>query len=352
MLREILYVDVTRIRSLIGQLDQGVVESVVDRSARGFASDIFSAVRMGGLWRREETAERSQTRSVEDILFVTFEEAAEAEGLLRDIDASDPVAWQSSSIHDSLAEGEIIRLTSDILILDPIFLKNRLDRFTAVIEAFDEMQRNLVESQMAAKRVQIDEMIADATRGLGRDQRKQTERELRNKSKRQLDEEVKKIGVQNTNLNLADIQSIAHMMNTFFRSDAITIRVLPCGRDQPSFSFVGSLLGRDEYIQRERDALFSRYGALISGWTAVLQVAAVSQEAEDAAARGQDFASLNFTLGETFDRAVMERASLDLLAMMDSLGISEGPRWPAVSVVPLGIYRVIPRSMKESSPAH
>jgi hypothetical protein len=74
-------------------------------------------------------------------------------------------------------------------------------------------------------------------------------------------------------------------------------------------------------------------------------VAAVVSEAEAAAARSMDFTGLNLAPGGTIDRAGMERASLDLLAMMDSLGISEGPRWPSVSVIPLGIYRPVPRSI-------
>ena len=45
------------------------------------------------------------------------------------------------------------------------------------------------------------------------------------------------------------------------------------------------------------------------------------------------------------DRSAVESLALDTLAELDDMGISEGPRWPAISVVPLGIYRTIPGSL-------
>src|SRR5207253_1030235 len=81
------------------------------------------------------------------------------------------------------------------------------------------------------------------------------------------------------------ILAIMDVIDSFLQQDAISVRFLACGDDDPHLGFVGSLLGRDDYIQRERDALFSRYGSILRGWTAVLQVAAVPSEAERDASR-------------------------------------------------------------------
>ena len=136
-------------------------------------------------------------------------------------------------------------------------------------------------------------------------------------------------------------------MNDFLASDAITVRVLPCGPEQTSYSFVGSLLGRDEYIQREREALFSRYGSIVSGWTCVLQVAAIPTSRQAPSDFDFDDIAKELVGDDVIDRGRLESVALRLLAMMDSMGLSEGPKWPAISVIPLGIYRTIPGSITE-----
>lgn len=351
MLREFLYVDISRTRSLIGQLDSGVIESVIERSASGSSSDPLAAIGLSGIWRRDESAEVSQTRSVEDILFVAFEEAVESEGLLRDLRADDPSEWENSSLHGQLEEGEIIRMSADIMLLDPKFVENRTDRFLAVTESLRAMQTQSIEKQLNATRVELESQIDAQIQSLPKDRRKNEERKL----KRDLDDKLSaalETGLMASDaLDMSEVETVAKVLNAYLTSDAITVRLLPCGRADSSYSFVGSLLERDDYIQRERDALFSRYGSIVSGWTCVFQVAAIPTEEAALDAQSVDFSGVDLVSGGSVDRAEMEGAALSLLAMMDSLGLSEGPRWPAVSIIPLGIYRTVPRSLG-NTPSH
>ena len=345
MLREMLYVDVSRVRSLLGQLDRGVVESVVEKSAHGLSTDMFSAVRMSGLRKSESASEVSETRSLDDILFVAFEEVAEAEGLIRDFDASDPVTWEESAVHSDVIEGELIRIHADVLIVDPNFVRRRFERYTTVANAVSSMQTDAVEAPLAAMRAQLEAEADIALADLGGDKRKKKERETQRAINRAVDEAREKALAEIQTVETGQIQSIADVIDAFFASDGMTIRFLPCGLDYASYSFIGSLLGRDDYIQRERDALFALYGAVLKGWTSLLQVAAVPDPATTNAAKNVNFSGLSLADDTVIERAALERASIDLLAMMDSRGISEGPRWPAISVVPLGVYRPVPRSL-------
>jgi hypothetical protein len=124
-----------------------------------------------------------------------------------------------------------------------------------------------------------------------------------------------------------------------FLGDAISMRSLPCGDEHLEFSFGGSLLGRKDYIQEEREHLFSRYGSHLRDWTCVLQVATVplSDDAVD------DIGDGEWTLeGGKISRAATERGAARLLSVMEGIGLTEGPRWPTISVTPLAVYRDVP----------
>lgn len=54
-----------------------------------------------------------------------------------------------------------------------------------------------------------------------------------------------------------------------FVGEGISFRALPCGQDHLELGISGALLGRREYIQEERESLFSRFGIIASSWTCV-----------------------------------------------------------------------------------
>jgi hypothetical protein len=132
--------------------------------------------------------------------------------------------------------------------------------------------------------------------------------------------------------------------------EEIALRVLPCGREYPEYSFGGVLLNRSDYLQKEREALFSRFGSFLSGWTFVMQVETVpyqvliDTETDSPDTEADSTASEANLLrpDEQVSRAGTEQMALDLMRQVEHIGFSEGPRWPAITVTPLGIYRVVP----------
>ena len=83
MIREFLYVDVQRARSLLAQLDDGVVEQYVKRTALDDVGELGATIfGIGGkgTWSARESDEES--RSLKDLTLAVFEEAVSAQGLI------------------------------------------------------------------------------------------------------------------------------------------------------------------------------------------------------------------------------------------------------------------------------
>lgn len=358
LLRELLYVDVNRCRSLLSQLDYGIVETIVESRGRG-ASANLGATLLGltGDLSTSSTRSTEESRSLQDLLFAVFEEVVESQGVLRTLDESglvDPVEWQESKVHGRLVEGEIVKVFMPVAIVDPHFVEKRFERFIGLFEGINEMQDDpvqvAVKAAEAAMRAEMEATLeASETQGIGRDRLRKERVRLEGKLNSQL-KQVEQFARSELAANASEdvdpevMEKIANVLSKFLASDAMSVRFLACGEERPDLGFIGSLLGRDEYIQRERDALFARYGSTLNGWTSILQIAAIPSKANRDQARERSFDNLDFAPDGNIDRAVVERAAMGLLEAMDAIGVSEGPMWPTISVVPLGIYRTVPRS--------
>lgn len=315
-IREFFYVDVDRVRSLLAQLQDGVVDAIKSETTHtaeaGAEARVFGIGGRGG-YGRETRLEES--RSQQDLTFVAFEELCNEEGLISDIgaDFASPALWESGQVHASLREGQLVRLTCDVQVLDGGLFGDRVNRFQAMARALVGINGSVPQ---LANAKQLAKQTSDAVDAV--------------------------MGIPATQMN-----AISEFVQAFV-GDSVSVRVLPCGSDFLEFAFAGALLGRQEYLQAEREHLFSRYGNGPSKWTAVLQVAAIPSDPSTA-----DSAAEVDSLRESGDisRAGMERVASNLLQLMESIGLVEGPRWPSVSVTPLGIYRLVPPPEAHLRPA-
>jgi hypothetical protein len=354
MLREFIYVDVQRARSLLAQLDRGVVEQTVQRRSSDDAGELgINILGFGakGAWTARSDVE--EARSLQDLTFTVFEEAIEDSGLLIDMadhEVDDPTAWRGD-IHEILAEGQLVRIRSDVLVVDPNFIRSRFDGLTSFMDDLVSMQQQVAEQAIAAAMgPALNELRQQTTSSsLNAQQRKTARRQLEEAEALMRDQAaaaaVEEIGGE------AGLQQMTAVMRvvTSFLGDEISMRVVPCGIELPELGFAGSLLGRDDYLQKERADLFSRYGSILRGWTTVLQIAQIPSEESTAAAVELDPEVIaQITSGQAVSRAGFERAAVGLLGSMEALGLAEGPRWPTISAVPLAIYRVVPGSDKRS----
>jgi stalled ribosome alternative rescue factor ArfA len=309
--KEFLYVDVDRTRSLLAQLQGGLVESLTSESAsttEGAASASFFGIGGSGGYSRE--ARHQESRSFQEMVFVAFEALADEQDLIANLgpEVRQVEAWDSGAVHRGLAAGQLVRITCDVQLLDGALFRQRLERFDKMVDGILALTGGVTPRNSTPKQRALMSSTAKAALMGG--------------------------------VSSVQLSAMSDFVEAFV-GESISFRALACGADHLAHGFGGTLLGRAEYIQEERESLLSRYGTVASNWTCVMQVAAIPEEnvegedesevveEEDAAAGG-------------IDRAGMESMVLSLLGLMENMGVMEGPRWPTISVTPLAIYRTIP----------
>jgi hypothetical protein len=313
-LRDFLYLDVDRIRSLLAQLEGGIVEQTVDRltsskEARAGAS-LFRIFEMGGNLVREQAGE--QTKTLQDALFLLFEESAAASGVLREsIDLTREEAWRDGTIHRHLEPGQLLQTTALTRILDSRHFRERVERFARwprLVVAFSSQDRLAAVKNPKERERRLEQMVTDAMGGPG-------------------------------------FATLVEEMGEFvelFLGGQISIRQFPCGTEFSEFALVGMLLDRPGFLQEEREALFAKYGSAPSYWTMVSQVATVPQEA--GTEPDLDTTAL-MRADEQINRAEFEDLAAQFMQMLENSGIAEGPTFPSVAVTPIAVYREVePRS--------
>lgn len=308
--RDFLYLDIERVRSLLAHLDGGVVEATVEKfksSKQGRAGvSLFQIFDLGGTLVRERGTE--QTKTLQDALFMLFEESALASGLFHvGVDLADPGSWEDGRVHDVLQEGRLIRTTGPTRILDAKHFRERVERFAKwprLIASFTA-QDQLAGIKSEKERERRLQQIAAASMG----------------------------GPGSIQL----IRDIGEFVDLFMGGQ-ISMRHFPCGIERPEYAFVGVLLGRPGYLQEEREALFGKYGATASPWTVVAQIASVP---------GERTPERDFRVGDLvdasdrIDRAEFEEMAVRLMEYLEIAGIAEGPQFPAIAVTPLAVFREV-----------
>lgn len=311
-IKEFLYVDVDRVRSLLSQLAGGYIEEIRSTSGSEMSGQAQAAIfGIGASGNYGRSNQYEEARSLQDLTFVAFERLANEHGFIADlpVEALEPAKWQSGAIHALLAPGQLFRAECPVQLIDGGFFDKRVQRLIELSGAIVKMQDPPQLPKNATARQKKEALGAIRAAAIG--------------------------GISPDQLN-----AISAAVQSFF-GDSVVIRAMPCGPNYLDYAFTGALLGRKEYIQEERENLFSRYGQTPTSWTIVFQIAAVPDRAE-----GEP----EFEPEETVDaggsilRSNMEKMVAQLLEYMEQLGVVEGPRWPSVSVTPLGLYRTVPRA--------
>jgi hypothetical protein len=322
--REFLYVDLQRIRSYYAQLNRGIIESVISRETDAKEGEAQAKLLgFGGSGGFSREREREESRSLQDLSYVIFEELFEKEGLIKDIDdlADDADSWANASVHESLNDGDIVRYTGLVQVLDPAFTQSRIEQVVRFASAIMGMQVGQ----------QPELPGSPPTRKGG-----STKAGKPGRSAEAVREEVKEALLESAfgGISIAQIKDIASAVGAF-TNETISVRVLPLGTDQLNYHFAGTLLSRSDYIQQEREPLFARYGSLLEDWTVVMQIARIPRSRE--AAPNMEDATM--VRDGAVDRPAFEDMVLKLVRLFESQGFAEGPRFPAIPVTILAIYR-------------
>lgn len=286
-LKEFLYVDVDRTRSLLAQLQGGVVESLTSESAstvEGSANASLFGLGGGGAYSRGSVYQES--RSFQDMVFVAFETLADQHGLVTNLggDFSQADKWESGAVHSNLREGQLVRATCDVQILDGALFRGRLERLDRMMDGLLELV-----PQLSAKNSTPQQRRSSGTAA-----------------------KTAMLG----GFSPEQLSALSSFVDAFVGND-IAFRALMCGQAHLTLGFGGTLLGRREYIQEERDSLFSRYGTVASSWTCVMQVAAIPRQPDPGSDESVDLEAVMARTADAtenlFDRAKFERMAVSLL---------------------------------------
>lgn len=324
-LREFLYVDLQRVRSYYAQQNRGIIDSILSRNTGARQADVQARLfGIGASGGGSQERAREESRSLQDLNYVIFEELFEDAGLIKDVVelTKDPTSWESGNVHNSLEEGSIVRYTGLIQVLDPQFVKSRFEQYI-----------RLVSGIVGAQIGKVPDIAAIPPVRKGGNTKPGSPAAKEEAAREALKEEL--LSKLLEGITIGQIRDIVGSVSAF-TNDEISVRILPCGRDHPEYHFAGTLLSRSEYIQEEREALFGRYGVYLNGWTAIMQIARIPTQIPPPA---PDFTRAFVDDNGQIDRTTFEQMVIDLIGDFEQKGLSEGSRYPAISTTILAIYR-------------
>jgi hypothetical protein len=274
-IREYLYVDTPRVRTLLAQLSSGVPEERRSERTKQWSASLSG---IDGPGHDQRTGEH-EVRSLADLHVAMLEEVAEYAKMLLDVSeiSKKPKNWHRERIHKALRPSSLIRVTGPTAIIYPA-------SFAAAASAFDEFDDD--------KSFSID---------------------------------------------------LGKIVRSMF-GDHLTLRVYPCGEEEWNCQYSGVVADPGGYLAGEKSVLFSRLGADPQEWTTVATISRIPRRA--AAASDSQFERVVETLQNSFtadqlDRQILEKMIQEASREMERKGLSEAPSWPAISVIPLAVYRDI-----------
>lgn len=321
IVREFLYVDIERTRSMLAQLEGGILEQIRNQTLGakegGVSASLFG---IGANVGATSSSSIEESRSLQDSIFSLFEESADNNGFITDLPSEfhSIVFWNSGAVYDWLTEGQLVRITCDLEVIDSQFIASRIESFG-----------NLAES------------IATMSSGSPNDVNppKNQRKKIRDYARKQMWGET----------DPDSVQQIAKFIESFF-AKTISVRLLPCGTENRETAFVANLADTRENMEQDRERLLGRYGSRFVQWTTVFQIAALPPT--DPASIGSISVSpTQLITGDTINRSEIERVALSLISVMESMGVAGGPKMPSITITPIGIYRPIPRSPANSPKA-
>ena len=293
--RDFLYMDVDRLKSVLAQLDQGLLESVSKEAGRSkqlsaaAEGKIASIVGVSGggefLWTNEET----ETRTLHDSIYNLVEEALVKAGVLfsipGDISLDDVRAGR---LQERLGDTDFVLLDGHAVVNDFTAMAQYLSRFNEV-------------ARFVARSASGDQATPQVQRAK---QRQSAE------AAPQLPKEL--------------VNGLSLMLEVFYK-DRIIIKLRPL-LDDPMASLVGIL--RPEFLREPIDVLTYKYGpAPTQQWRMLAQVAAIPEEGETPLATPR-------TGGE------IEAAMMVVFESMKELQTKvQQVTYPEIAVTPIAVYR-------------
>lgn len=322
ILREFLYVDTDKVRSIMAQLDEGIDEGETSTQSSEKKTSLGS-VRLARHERGvgEETVTQ---RSLLDAIFPKFEEALESEGLLSDIseELQTPGYWPNE-LRSSYPPGSIVRITAPARLFDARYVAAIMAGVSAAVNGFttftgtthDGANQNRAEKRSAARTTPHKQ----PTTGPAPAESLELEDRIMNFPNNSIE-----------GLTTDMLKAFIRLARGMF-IPGLHLMLSPASLD--SHIITCRLQEGMKYLESDPEVLFARYGVTDQLWTMVGTVGAYAPEDStpfDTAATQKDWGRPQFIdMVNTFMRHI------------GSSGLADMPTFPGFSMIPFAVYRLI-----------
>ncbi|WP_157748049.1 DUF6414 family protein [Micromonospora echinaurantiaca] len=323
MLREFIYVDADKVRSLLAQLDGGVAEElkVTEKDQGNLTGGIRNVASREKVWGTEESTQRS----LADAVFPSLEDALTTQGYLEDVsnELRDMDGEDFEEFQERFPPGSFVRVTGPARLFDARYVARAFGGFTTAAAGVLNLQ------------------------GSGREQRTPG----KGKSKQRPKQRAVSAAAQSDELEslIPDYDSSATSFMQGLEADDLRSMVkLARGMFYPGLHLAMSPSEHDDgptitarlqegrrFLDSEPDVLFARYGVQEQDWTIVGTIGSYSADPDF------DFEVPEMAGDKGIERPKVVAAINDLLMLLGSLGLADHPQHPGFSLVPFGVYRPI-----------
>ncbi|MCI3240492.1 DUF6414 family protein [Streptomyces spinosisporus] len=274
--REYLYVDVPRVRTLLAQLALGLPQERRSDRTRQWSASLTGIEGQ----HHEEGSSDQEVRSLADLHVAMLEDDAEFARMLADVTevSKKPKNWNRGRIHKALNLGSLIRITGPTSFIYPA-------SFAKSVTAFDVFSDDKTFS--------------------------------------------------------TEVTQIVKAMY----GEHLTLRVFPCGEGEREYQFSGVISDAGGYLAGEKSVLFSRLGADLQNWTTLATVSRIPERdhMSPTVRLEQVMGELQqaFSRREEVNRQILEKMIQETSRAIEGMGFTEAPVWPAISIIPIAIYREV-----------
>lgn len=315
-LREMLYLDVERVRALAGQLwIDGIPEE--SESKRGTQKSAKAAVMIaeGSYGGASEEVER---RALAESTFPMLELELERENFLIDVTkwAKKPNHWSQEGLEKWAQPGDLLRITAPGTLLDARHVGEMAGSFGAALSG-------------AAKMGLLDEVRSNGT---SQPPKMENPKNF-DPTSPWLEDHIAPMP-EFADFKPRELRGIAQIARGLF-PEGVHLRLAPV--DAGSQAVWCRLQEGRAYLDSEPDVLFSRYGLNPQPWTVVGVVGAIAREHAEA------FTPPEVVQGDKVVRTLAMEAFGGFIENMSDLGFASGPQYPGFSLIPIAVYREIRR---------
>jgi hypothetical protein len=315
-LREFLYADIDRVRSLMGQLSDGVPEESkeIESKGRQNKAEIKAIASTVG----DTKTETQISKSLADSVFSELEDILEAGGWL--VDVSEELAGYAdlSELPKKYPPGTLVRITSLGQLFDARYIARVFSGISATVEGL-----HLLPGHQASPVVPPAVKKAAARAGKPRNDEGTLEAEIRDFDPTVIEGITPDLLRAIVKISRGVLSTGVHLMLTP-RRDEITVSArLQEGR---------------QYLETDAEILFSRYGTSRQEWTVVGSVGAYSTVVDP-----QEALSAGFVNDDRVSRSMLAEYVNNFMQIMGNLGFADLPQHPGFSIVPLAVYRLVPK---------